>query len=325
MAVKPSAITGTGTENNPYVIHNYDELKWCCEDAEAVPEGQAKTDYVYVKLNNDIDCSTYEMSFRWSITCEHAIDVNMNSKTIENFYIQPATYMFIVSNTARKLSVHDGKILNIYGDWISKSVSVLDIPINAGDVAVSFKNMSMSIDITNFSNPSAILCAGYSSYLTLTNCTLDFQGTAAQDVGLITSAKLTTCDIHMNILSTTTRAFILGGTTSYVGYALNCRFMGQIRLSTLTSVSYCIAYTIVRNCVFDVAVILESASTSTPSFVYGAGSANYNYGIYNVDKLPNYSFSNTNYIACTTADMDMRVNPNADIVLQEKGFDVIKG
>lgn len=328
MAVKPSAITGAGTENNPYVIHNYDELKWCCEDAEAVPEGQAKTDYVYVKLNNDIDCSTYGMSFRWFITCEHAVDIHLNSKAIENFYIHRNGYLFSVANTARKLSVHDGKILNVYGDWISKSSSVLYIPTNAADSAVTFKNISMSIDATNFSNTQSTLCTGYPSFLTMTNCTIDFKGTytTTSSVSLVSSAKLYTCDIHIDLVNdSSTYPYLLNGSASYVGYALNCRFMGRIQLRTITATSYGVYYWQVRNCVFDVEILLTTPSTATPSFVFGGGAAAYNYGIYNADKIPNYNFNGTNYIACTTADMDMRVNPNADIVLQEKGFDVIKG
>lgn len=326
MAVKPSAITGAGTENDPYVIHNYNELKWCCEDADAVPEGQTKLDYTYVKVNNDIDCSIYGMNFRWIIACDHAIDLNMNTKTIENFYIHRNGYLFSVPVTARKLSIHDGKILNVYGDWISTSLSVMNITANSDDATVTFKNISMSIDATNFSTAQSTLCTGYPNRLTLTNCTIDFKGTTtAAVVSLVSSAKLYTCDIHVDIVTTNNTAYLLNGSSTYVGYALNCRFMGRIQLRNITSTSYGVEYCQVRNCVFDVEILSTTPSTATPLFVHGGGAAAYLYGIYNADKVPNYNFNGTNYIACTTADMDMRINPNADIVLQEKGFDVIKG
>ena len=325
MAVKPSAITGAGTENNPYVIHNYNELKWCCEDADAVPSEQTKLDYTYVKVNNDIDCSTYGMSFRWFITCEHAIDLNLNNKTIENFYIEASRYMFSVANTARKLVIHDGKILNVYGDWIYKSDSFLRITQNSADALLSLKNISLSIDVSNFITTVSILCSLYPQRLTMTNCTIDAKGSATSAIGLVLGAKLYTCDIHVDIISSSTSVRLLEGSSSDMGYALNCRFMGQIQLNQIIQSSSCTNYATIRNCVIDVAVSSKVSSTATPQFAYGPGQAAVNYGIYNVDKLPNYSFSNTNYIACTTADMDMRVNPNADIVLQEKGFDVIKG
>ena len=233
--------------------------------------------------------------------------------------------MFSVPGTARKLSVHDGKLLNIYGDWIRTSSSVLYINSNSYDTAVAFKNISMSLDATNFSAAHTALCSGYPSWLTLTNCTVDFKGTTTSSVALVSSAKLYTCDIHVDLITTSNYAMLLNGTSSYVGYALNCRFMGRLQPRSITLTSYCVNYCTVRNCVFDVEVLPSTPSTANAAFVYGGGSAAYNYGIYNADKVPNYNFNGTNYIACTTADMDMRVNPNADIVLQEKGFDVIKG
>lgn len=324
MAVKPSAITGAGTENNPYVIHNYNELKWCCEDADAVPEGQDKTDYVYVKLNNDIDCSTYGMSFRWCITCEHAVDIHLNSKAIENFYIQPAQYMFVVPITARNLSVHDGKILNVYGDWIYNSTSVLSPA--SGDT-INFKNVSMSIDVSNLSSQILIYSAnGYA--LTMTNCTIDLKGSSISKGGVMYlgyGCKYYTCDFHLDITTDQRILYIFYGGASNMGYALNCRVMGRVQLNGFSATSYCVYNATIRNCVFDVQVAPVQSSTVTAPFAYGMGQAVINYGIYNTDKLPNYSFTGTNYIACTTADMDMRVNPNADVVLQEKGFDVIKG
>lgn len=330
MSAKPSAITGTGVENDPYVIHSYDELKWCCEDTDAVPEGQGTTDYVFVSLNNDIDCSTYDGSFRWSITCNHAVDFDLNTKTIQNFYIAPNSCMFIVNNSSRKLSIHDGQILNIYGDWIRNSVSIFDMNYNISDASIQLRNVSLSVDITNLSNIT--LCYNNPRHLTCTNCTFDFKGSrTTTNHSLIRSSKLYTCDVHVDatLSSATFNGFVLGGNSSDAAYALNCRFMGELRYngSLVSGSAYPMIYTTIRNCVIDLAVI--STSSTSPSnipFIYSVvGGPAQNYGIYNTEKLPNYTFSGTNYIACTTADMDMRVNPNADVVLQEKGFDVIKG
>lgn len=325
MSVKPSAITGAGTENNPYVIHNYNELKWCCEDADAVPEGQAKTDYVYVKVNNDIDCSTYGKSFRFSIYVNHACDINLNNKTIQNFYILSTSYMFNVVSAAQKLTMHHGKILNIYGDWIWNSAGVLYMGSNADDAILSFTSVSMSIDVTSFSN-NHIMCLGSTQKFRMTNCTVDFSGSwdYTSNLSLFTSLQLYTCDIHLNITSKSNVLYIMNGSGSTRSYALNCRFMGQIHLNAITTSSSCMNFATLRNCVIDTAVTSTNPSTASVAFVYSPGSAAQHYGIYNTEKLPNYTFS-TGYIACTTADMDMRVNPNADIVLQEKGFDVIKG
>ncbi len=332
MSAKPSAITGTGVENDPYIIHNYDELKWCCEDTDAIPEGQVTTDYVFVLLNNDIDCSTYDGSFRWSITCDHAVDFDLNTKTIQNFYIAPNSYMFTINSSSRKLSIHDGQLLNIYGDWVRTSVSVFNISYASSEVTIQLRNLSLSVDITNFGNIT--LCYNNPRYLTCTNCTFDFKGShTTTNSPLIRSSKLYTCDVHVDVTlsSAAFNGFVFGGmsSSSDYAYALNCRFMGELRYnwSLPSGSAHPMMYATIRNCVIDLAVI--STSSTSPSnipFIYSAvGGTTQNYGIYNTEKLPNYTFSGTNYIACTTEDMDMRVNPNADVVLQEKGFDVIKG
>lgn len=328
MSAKPPAITGTGVENDPYIIHNYDELKWCCEDDGAIPEGQVATDYVFVLLNNDIDCSTYDGGFRWSIICNHAVDFNLNTKTIQNFYIAVNSYMFTVNSSSRKLSIHDGQILNIYGDWISKSASLFNHSSNSDASSLQLRNVSLSIDINNFT--LSTLCTGYAHYMTCTNCTFDFKGTHLTTYSLINRCKLYTCDVHVDVALTSNsfNGFVFAGTSSYTAYALNCRFMGELRCNggLITSSSSLMDYVTIRNCVIDLATVLPSSSSLRIPFIKTiSGGTAQNYGIYNTEKLPNYTFSGTNYIACTTEDMDMRVNPNADVVLQEKGFDVIKG
>ena len=42
------AMTGSGTQANPYVVHNYNELKTACNNSN-----------VYVELANNIDCNDY--------------------------------------------------------------------------------------------------------------------------------------------------------------------------------------------------------------------------------------------------------------------------
>lgn len=330
MSAKPPAITGTGVEDDPYVIHNYDELKWCCEDTDAIPEGQTALNYVFVLLNNDIDCSTYDGSFRWSITCNQAVDFNLNTKTIKNFYIAPNSNMFIVNNSSRKLSIHDGQLLNIYGDWIRNSVSIFNMNYSNSDGSIQLRNVSMSVNITNIN--TNILCNGSPQRVTCTNCTFDFKGTLVTNSVLISQCKLYTCDVHVDVTlssSSFTGCVLCGNSNTTYAYALNCRFMGELRYNGTLSTSYSnpMTYVTIRNCVIDLAIISASSTSPTniPFIKAIVGGTAQNYGIYNTEKLPNYTFSGTNYIACTTEDMDMRVNPNADVVLQEKGFDVIKG
>jgi len=326
MAEKPSAITGTGTVNNPYIVHSYDELKWACEDETAIPEGQTTSMPVYIKLNNNIDCQDYAQDFEWEITCQHALDINLNNKTIKTFYIVEYSYMFIIPSDAANFSLHDGAILNIYGNWFNPSRGLFNYtPI--GNYTLSITNVSMSVNIAQLVNstyPIIVYGSNSSKQVSFTNCALTFEGsTYTNAMTLFTNCGLFTCDFMINIVA---RHYQFRPTQSCV--MQDCRVQGLIdysELSTNNLLGYFGDGTIARNCVFDLEMILPTAKTVSIYFL-NATTSIYNYGIYNRDKLPeNYKFDNTTYIECTTADMDMRVNPHADTTLQEMGFDVTKG
>lgn len=325
MAEKPSAITGTGTVNDPYIVHNYDEIKWACEDESAIPEGQTTSIPVYLKLNNNIDCQEYAQDFEWEITCQHALDIDLNNKTIKTFYIVERSYMFIIPSAAANFSLHDGSILNIYGNWFNPSNAIFSYA-HSSNCVLSITNVSMSINISQFSNSTG--CIIYTTtadtlYKQFTNCAITLEGILPSTCNvLFYGCGLFTCDIMCNVAFKSTTFVPL---TSCV--LQDCRFQGLIDCSEASNWGY--GYfgngTIARNCVFDLEMTIPSSWTKTINFLYNTTSI-YNYGIYNRDKLPaNYSFDNTTYIECTTQDMDMRVNPHADVTLQGMGFDVIKG
>lgn len=321
MAEKPSAITGTGTVNDPYIVHNYDEIKWACEDESAVPEGQTASIPVYLKLNNNIDCQEYDQDFEWSISCTHALDIDLNNKTIKTFYIVAYSYMFVIPATASNFSLHDGAILNVYGNWFNPSYAVFNYNYTSTNI-LSITNVSFSINLSQFTNSTGCLVNGGSAaHVQFTNCALTLEGSNSQQY-LAVNMAFFTCDFMLNI------------TPKYTGYlpwsscvAQDCRVQGLIDYSALSTVSngYFANSSVARNCVVDIEIRVPTTWTSSVPFFYSPSSS-YNYGIYNKDKLPdNYTFDNTTYIECTTYDMDMRVNPHADTTLQEKGFDVIKG
>lgn len=330
MAEKPSEITGDGTIASPYIVHNYDEIKWACEDAEAIPEGQTASIPVYIKLNNDIDCQTYAQDFEWSITCQHSMDIDLNSKTIQTFYIVAKSYMFDIASTGTQFDLHDGAILNIYGNWFDPSYAIFHIA--SSSTVFNVTNVSFSINASQFSEDSGIIVhanAHTTDVRTITsfvNCAFTIEGILQSFVNyLFYYVQLFTCDFMLNV-SARDNNFV-----PYTACILqDCRVQGVVDNSakTATNVNYGLCYgaqSIARNCVFDVEIVLPTIVTTEKQFLAGTTSV-YNYGIYNRDKLsPLIVFTNTDYIECTTEDMDMRVNPHADVTLQEKGFDVIKG
>lgn len=328
MAEKPSEITGDGTVASPYIVHTYDEIKWACEDAEAIPEGQTASIPVYIKLDNDIDCQTYDQDFEWSITCQHSMDIDLNNKTIQTFYIVAKSYMFDLVSAVTQFDLHDGAILNVYGNWFDPSYAVFYIQFSS--TVFNVTNVSFSINASQFSSDIGIIVKRNSnsintrSITSFANCAFTIEGILqpAADY-LFNHTQLFTCDFMLNV-SAKTNDFI----PYYNCIFQDCRVQGVVDDSAKTSndLDYCMCKGgIFRNCVFDVEIILSAKVTTEKQFL-ASTSSTYNYGIYNRDKLsPLIVFTNTNYIECTTADMDMRVNPHADVTLQEKGFDVIKG
>lgn len=327
MAEKPSEITGDGTIASPYIVHNYDEIKWACEDTEAIPEGQTASIPVCIKLDNDIDCQTYAQDFEWSITCQHSMDINLNDKTIQTFYIVAKAYMFDLAPTVTQFDLHDGAILNVYGNWFDPSYGIFNIA--SSSTIFNVTNVSFSINASQFNNTHGILAEHTASVASrsatsFANCAFTIEGILQPTTDyLFYYTQLFTCDFMLNV-SARDNDFA----PYYNCIFQDCRVQGVVDDSAKTAdnLYYCMCNGgIFRNCVFDVEIILSTKVTTEKQFLAGTDSV-YNYGIYNRDKLsPLIVFTNTDYIECTTEDMDMRVNPHADVTLQEKGFDVIKG
>ena len=115
------AITGTGTELYPYVVHNYDELKEACEYYNY------DTDYGtnYVKLANDIDCNDYGSDWVWetitlvstATSTKHWASLDLDGHTIKNAYIKTGQYCMFTADTVGgqyKGFIKNGKILNVF-------------------------------------------------------------------------------------------------------------------------------------------------------------------------------------------------------------------
>lgn len=113
------AITGTGTEQDPFIVHSYDEI------VEAVTShyGTGATPY-YSRLANDINCNDYGVDWEWE-TIElasnasgrtHADILDLNGHTIKNAYIANNGYLFKGVNSTYPAEIKNGKTLNIFGN-----------------------------------------------------------------------------------------------------------------------------------------------------------------------------------------------------------------
>lgn len=144
------AITGQGTQSDPYIVHNYSEIK---STTAAVPDG-----LTYMKLANDIDCNDYGEGFEWesctpSYTGNKNIDFDLNGHVIKNIKVKAGNVVFATYDSSK---IHDGEILNIFTpDAIGVARSF------GGDLSIAgptFKNISMSASGTGCTESMFLNC-----------------------------------------------------------------------------------------------------------------------------------------------------------------------
>lgn len=104
------AITGTGTEQDPWIVHSYNEL------SEAFQ--QASLGYgVFIKLANDIDCNSYGVDFVWQnlsvLYGTRRVVFDLDNHTIKNVQIAINQPMFTFSHQNQCI-VKNGKIRNVF-------------------------------------------------------------------------------------------------------------------------------------------------------------------------------------------------------------------
>lgn len=144
------AITGTGTELDPFIVHSYDEIKEVTESHYG-----SSTPY-YSKLANDIDCNSYGEDWEWE-TIElasntsgktHCDILDLNGYTIQNIYIANNNLLFKgVNTTSYPAEVKNGKILNIFGNSPTGVFNTITIT-----------NISASMELGHIGNDAISVC-----------------------------------------------------------------------------------------------------------------------------------------------------------------------
>ena len=93
------AITGTGTQEDPFAVHTALELRTALGEANA-----------YVKLDNDIDCN-YDCR-RWEQLTVLATDLHLNEHNLLNINCRGGYVFYIPTNSMHLFTIHDGWINN---------------------------------------------------------------------------------------------------------------------------------------------------------------------------------------------------------------------
>lgn len=286
------AITGSGTQADPYIVHSYDELKTAC-----------RGNGVYVELANDINCNDYGENFEW-----HTIEgsgtyqpyyLDLKGHTIKNFKVAENECAFNLTGDGSY--IRNGKILNAY---LSRSRGFARRTSNYG----TLENLSISINCASGLYPDGQL------YMF---DTIEINACAIYIEGIIVASNLynalfktystdhpiSNCDILVNISEANGCYFSLGQ-NSYDKSLINCRVRGTFNSNGGILYHGC------KNCVFDLSN--SYSGTIFSQTVQG------NTGIINSDKYaPNRTYAYSGLTAVTSQEI---INGDA---LRAKGFEVI--
>lgn len=156
------ALTGNGTQESPYIVHSYTEIK---EALEIALPGK------YVELANDIDCNDYGAAFEWEAPSVADSDqgtfrFNLAGYTIKNVKVKAGSCLFKFYNWATTNIIHDGCILNVF---LPNAAGFANRVNSAGNVQrMIFQDVSLSIDGTTATGIIFECCK-------LTRCAVWFQ------------------------------------------------------------------------------------------------------------------------------------------------------
>ena len=230
------AITGGGTEQNPWLVHSYNELKTITTDTFGGYSPQAANTTMYIKLDNDINCNDYGESFEWeTITignyshytgCRYVFD--LGGYTIKNVKVKAANKMFVFGGAISggenvNATLQNGKILNVFLTGAVGFVSGY----------VDMLNISISI---NGTDATGIIFENIQDGSIIQNCAIYFE-TAKLNNGLFMAQYhygdydfLKNCDIELHINNLNGQQII--GRSGYNGAIHSCeslRITGKIK------------------------------------------------------------------------------------------------
>ena len=253
------AITGSGTEQDPWIVHSYDEIKSCIS---SIDSSYSYGPY-YLELANDINCNDYGADFVWE-TVKHtnsSVKWNFDLKghTIKNVLIKTGSYLMFQGGTTGgnyNCYIRNGKILNVFvqdADMFFKSMA--------------FENVSFSGNASMLRTDRCFSGCGFTNsaiYVESSNL-----GSSSKRIFDNSPTKIDNSDIMLKIenCDRTGPVFLNRGTNETVSCS-NSRIRGYITgNATITSQNSRIITNIIpTNCVIDLVVngyeLSDSISTT---------------------------------------------------------------
>lgn len=255
------AITGSGTEQDPWIVHSYDEIKSCIASITA----SSPYDPYYLELANDINCNDYGADFTWE-TVKHTNgsvkwEFDLKGHTIKNVLIKTGNYLMFQGGTTggnHNCYIRNGKILNVFvqdADGFFKSMAFENVSFSGNASMLRTDRCFSSCSFTN----SAI-------YVESSNL-----GSSSKRIFGNTSTKIDNSDIMLKIENCAcTGSFVFYRGTNETVTCSNSRLRGYITgNATITSTtSHIITNISPTNCVIDLVVNgyeLSESISSTPA------------------------------------------------------------
>ena len=258
------AITGSGTQGDPWVAQTYTDLSTIFSDKISLGYGN------YIKLGNDIDCNAYGESFEWetlsSTYSTRWFDFDLDGHTIQNIKVAADNNMFTTGG-GNRCDIRNGKILNLF---LSEANGLASC---SGELY--FSNLSISTNVT-----------GARSYLTsrafFENCSLYAEGIMSSMICMNYDEQLPlfkNCDIKLAIDNLNEKR-IFGKDSNFGGVSIgfdNCRIRGYVKGATASNCVVGMCSMVNSVCDLDTLQTTHSGLISA----FGAGGT----GVCNSDKL----------------------------------------
>lgn len=298
------AITGTGTQADPFIVHDYTELKTAAK----------QNTNSFVELANDIDCNDYGESFEWeTVACKgsaNRFEIDLKGHTIKNAKIKSNNAMFATSRDTSNSIIKNGKILNIY---MGGSKGFCNSVSDTGDVTgCRIENISASFNLSGrISFTCAIACE-------IVNCAIYIEGNDISGDGNTPSMFLPynqrgysqvieNSDFEFNVENAKIIVFV--GSQFATRLIKNCRVRGKFNFESSYNSKFLLFNG--RACMQDCVINLLSTNIQLESYGYSQGT------VANSDLLPSGAFNSSNIIQVTSAEI---VNGDS---LRAKGFNVV--
>lgn len=181
------AITGTGTEGDPYIVHTMAEF------VEYAPKS------VYIKIANDIDVSKeYERISDVAVDAQ----IDLDGHAIKN--ILTSGTLFLTKNWGK---IYNGKVINVYCERNTNVFHGLKQSYPSPSHYLTFENVAISVNVDSMAGGGGTY-GGMSSYCKFKNCHIKIECTYGFYVPIaFQSGSATDSCIEINYLNEDNNSF----------------------------------------------------------------------------------------------------------------------